>query len=61
MGEYLSTPNKTKMSSDGEGGFVSDHFKKQLKLTSFYSLGMELQECRAGARAWKTLTLLISM
>jgi hypothetical protein len=62
MGEYLSTPNKQKMSEDGEGMNVSCSFFNVIRLILlFFSCDTEQAECKAGEKAWKMLTSRILM
>jgi hypothetical protein len=50
MGEFLSTPNREKVSEDGENDFVN--------ISNFRS-DTELLECKDGEKEWKTLIFLI--
>lgn len=47
MGEFLSTPNKNKVSEDNDGTTVTHNNIRS---------DMELQECKDGEREWKTHT-----
>ena len=52
MGEFLSVPNKEKVSEDIENNFV-------IYLFNISSLKLEPAECKAGESVWKTPTLRI--
>lgn len=45
MGDYLSTPIRTKESEDGETARVTDSITN--------SLNMDVVECKDGGRQWK--------
>ena len=52
MGEFLSVPNKEKVSEDGESTKVI----KLINLTLFHRSNMQLVECKDGEKEWKIPT-----